>query len=189
MSIVADRPQRPIQSSIKREPIVKHIQLIPAFCALFIGASSVPATAQTCVSPILWPPAPAGGSIETHTTCGGDVTATSYCAGNQSAPGPAVVFHTVFASARTFTEISLSGGSSGLDPVMYMSAFADGCGTNAACGRSGDNAFPMSDADIPDGDWYLIVTAAGIDSAGACGFFGLSTNGSFPVVLQEFTIT
>lgn len=63
------------------------------------------------------------------------------------------------------------------------------CGTNAACGPSGDSGSPISGAEIPDGGWYSIVTAADIDGAGACCFFALSAKGSLPLALQAFTIT
>jgi len=157
--------------------------------AVLLVTASSGLHAQTCVSPQIWqpPPEPFQPTL-VATTCGGDTTATAYCAGNQSAPGPAYVFHSTFAANRTFTTIALSGGAAGFDPVMYMSAFASGCGTNAACGPSGDTGFPIASADVSDGDWYIIVTAASIDAAGACGSFGISSNGSFPVTLTNFTV-
>lgn len=169
---------------------MKRNLLVATLGALIAGAFSVSASAQTCVSPTVWQPGAAGGSAPgTLNTCGGDTTATSYCAGNQSAQGPAVVFHSVFSASRTFTTITLGGGAAGFDPVMYMTAFASGCGTNAACGPSGDTGFPIATADVTDGDWYIIVTAAGIDNPAACGAFTLGTNGTFPVTLQNFTVS
>jgi hypothetical protein len=169
---------------------MKRNLLVATLGALIAGAFSVSASAQTCASPLVWQPLAGGGSAPgTLTTCGGDTTATSYCAGNQSAVGPAMVFHSTFSASRTFTAITLSGGAAGFDPVMYMTAFANGCGTNAACGPSGDTGFPIGTADVTDGDWYIIVTAAGIDAANSCGAFGLSTNGTFPVTLQNFTVS
>jgi len=155
--------------------------------ALILGASVPAAHAQTCAAPETWQP-PVAGQALVHTTCGGDTTATSYCAGNQSAPGPAYVFQSTFAAPRTFTSISLSGGAAGFDPVMYMSAVSGGCGTNAACGPSGDTGFPIATADVSNGDWFIIVTAASIDAGGACGAFTITTDGSYPVELRSFDV-
>ncbi|KAB2901575.1 MAG: hypothetical protein F9K31_01425 [Dokdonella sp.] len=157
--------------------------------AVVLGFVSMSASAQTCAGPQMWQPPVGGETISGVSTCGGDTTATAYCFGNQDAPGPAYVFQSNFSSGRTFTTISLTGGTPSFNPVMYMSAVSGGCGTNAPCGPSGDSGFPIQTADVADGDWFIIVTAASIDSAGACGDFTITSNGSFPVTLTNFTVS
>jgi len=140
--------------------------------------------AQTCASPANWNPPPGGDSVS-GTTCGGDTTAAGYCGGNLEAPGPAFVIQKTFDGDRTFTNITLTGGS-GYDAVMYVSPTSDGCGTNAPCTATGDPGSPIGSADIPDGTYYIIITAATFDSPGACGTFTLSSD--VPVTLQTFTV-
>lgn len=155
-----------------------------AFGALF----SLPAIAQTCGGPAAWQPDATGTPTVTGTTCGGDTTAAQYCAGNLDAPGPAYVIQSTFAATRTFTAISLTGGA-GYDAVMYMSPSAAGCGTNAGCTATGDPGAPIPSGDVPDGSFFLIVTAATFDAAGSCGTFTFTADGSFPVTLQDFTVS
>lgn len=100
---------------------MKRTRLIPPIFTLVIAAFNVATFAQTCISPLVWQPTVSGGS-QRQTTWGGRVIAASCCASNQSAPGPAVFFHTVFAPARAFTTVSLSAGHAALDPVMYLPA-------------------------------------------------------------------
>ena len=47
----------------------------------------------------------------------------------------------------------------------------------------------MLHGDIPPGQYYLIVTGADFDAPGACGTFTMSTNGTLPVTLQNFTVS
>ena len=164
-------------------------RLVATLSVLTFGAAfSFSAAAQTCAGARPWQPPTAGETLQNLTTCGGDTTATQYCGGNQDAPGPAYVIRSNFTGDRTFQTITLTGGAAGFDPVMYMSAASSGCGTNAACGASGDGGTPINTADVQDGEWFLIVTAAGINAAGACGTFSLASTGSFPVTLKEFSI-
>ena len=154
-----------------------------AFGALF----SLSAAAQTCGGAQSWQP-PVGGDSVGGTTCGGDTTAAGYCGGNLDAPGPAFVLTSNFAASRTFANISLVGGA-GYDAVMYISADAAGCGTNAACTATGDTGAPIPSADVPDGTFFIVVTAATFDGAGSCGTFTISSDGTFPVTLQNFTVS
>lgn len=154
---------------------------------------SLSATAQTCASPRAWQPPPEGSQPAlTGTTCSGDTTAPGYCGGNFDAPGPAYVIRSTFAAGHTATTLALGGGAAGFDPVVYFSAASSGCGANAACGATTDISTPINVADasgdVQNGDWFIIVTAASIDAAGACGAFTLTTNGSFPVSLQSFSV-
>jgi hypothetical protein len=161
--------------------------------ALVIGAlASLSAVAQTCADPYRWqpPPEPAQPALG-GTTCSGDTTASGYCGGNFDAPGPAFVILSTFTSNRTATRLSLTGGGAGFDPVVYFSPASSPCGSNAACGATTDTGTPIDlsgAGDVPDGDWFIIVTAASIDGAGACGQFALQANGSFPVALQSFSV-
>jgi len=139
--------------------------------------SSLPVMAQTCAAPDTFQPPPGGESLP-GTTCGGDTTATGYC-GSFPAPGPAYVIESTFAGNRTFQNLILTGAP-GFDAVIYISSVADGCGTNAAC---------VPPDQIPDGTFFIIVTAAPQDPSGACGAFTLTVDGSFPVTLQTFSVT
>lgn len=153
---------------------------------------STSALAQTCASPQLWQPDGAGAPTISGTTCGGDTTAGGYCGGNFDAPGPAYVIKSSFASPHTATSMTLSGGAAGFDPVIYMSAASSPCGANAACGATTDTGTPINvtdgTGDVQNGEWYIIVTAASIDGANACGAFTLTANGTFPVSLQNFDV-
>ena len=77
--------------------------------------------------------------------------------------------------------------------MVYFSAASAGCGTNAACGATTDTGTPINAADgtgdVQNGDWLIVVTAASIDGANACGNFTLTANGTFPVTLQDFTVS
>lgn len=169
---------------------MKRNLLVASLGALAMGALfSVSASAQTCAGPDSWQPSAAGDpDIMGATTCGQDTTAAGYCGGNFDAPGPAYVIQSTFDASRTFSAIDLNGGAAGFDPVVYMSAAAGGCGTNAACGPTGDSTVDVLTADVPDGDWFIVVTAASINGPGACGGFDLLSDGSFPVSLQEFSV-
>jgi len=154
-----------------------------AFGTLF----SLSAAAQTCGGPTTWQP-PAGGSNVSGSTCGGDTTAAGYCGGNLDAPGPAYVIRSDFAAGRTFGTITLTGGA-GYDAVMYISSLAGGCGTNAACTATGDTGAGIPTGDVPDGQYFIVVTAATFDNPASCGAFVITSDGSFPVTLQDFTVS
>ena len=153
---------------------------------LFVGLSllaSIAANAQTCTAPQIWQPPPAGDTL-TGSTCGGDTTATGYCNGQFTAPGPAFIAQGNFTSSRTFTNVNSLAGP-GFDLMIYVSAVAAGCGTNAPCVANGAS---VASDEIPDGAYFIIVTAASFDAAGQCGTFTLTSDGSFPVELQSFSI-
>ncbi len=163
---------------------------------LAVGALfSISASAQTCggTGPLPWQPDAGGAPTINGDTCGGDTTAGGYCAGNFDAPGPAYILASTFAAGHTATSVTLGGGGAGFDPVVYFTAASGGCGTNSACGATGDNTTPINvtdgSGDVSNGDWLIVVTAATIDGAGSCGAFSLTTNGTFPVTLQDFTVS
>lgn len=173
---------------------MKRNLIVASLGALAMGALfSASAGAQTCASPLAWQPDASGQPVVSGTTCGGDTTAGGYCGGNFDAPGPAYVIASTFASPHTATTITLAGGGAGFDPVVYFSAASAGCGTNAACGATTDTGTPINAADgtgdVQNGDWLIVVTAASIDGANACGNFTLTANGTFPVTLQDFTVS
>jgi hypothetical protein len=170
---------------------MKRNLLVASIGTLALGTLiSLSATAQTCTDPHLWQPPVGGETLPGLTSCGQDATAGGFCNGNYDAPGPAYVLKSTFAAGRTFQNITLgSVAGAGFDPLLLMSAEGGGCGTNAACGPVGSAATPIHTADVPDGVWYIIVTAASIDQVGACGTFSLSTEGTFPVTLQNFTVS
>lgn len=146
-------------------------------CSICWLVSSLPVAAQTCTAPDSFQPPASGGSVS-GTTCGGDTTATGYC-GNLSAPGPAYVIESTFGPNRTYQNISLVGGP-GFDAVIYVSSLSDGCGTDADC--------VPTDA-IPDGTFFIVVTAGPNDAQGTCGTFTLTADGSFPVTVQSFSVS
>ena len=166
---------------------MKYVWFALSLGTLAAAMTSLSVCAQTCAAPATFQAPPSGGSVA-GTTCGGDTTAAGYCGGNLDAPGPAFVFQINLDGVRVFNNFSLIGGA-GYDAVMYVSPTSGGCGTNAACTATGDTGAPIPSGDIPDGSYYLIVTAATFDGPGSCGTFTLSTDGNIPVELQSFTIS
>lgn len=166
---------------------MKRNLLVCSIGALALGTLfSLSATAQTCAAPGAWQPDASGSPTVSGTTCGGDTTAPGYCAGNLDAPGPAYVIQSNFAASRTFTTLSLTGGA-GYDAVMYVEST---CGTNGACTATGDSTGgTIPSTDIPDGTFFIVISAATFDAPGACGTFTITSNGSFPVMLQDFTVS
>lgn len=156
--------------------------------ALVLLACAGPLSAQTCADPATasWPSL--GGATLSGTTCDADTTAPSYCAGNFDAPGPAYVIQSTFDGTRTFTNLNLNGGQAGFDPVIYVTPVSAGCGTDGPCIATGDSSANILSADVPDGDWFIIVTAATINAPGACGDFALASDGNVPVELHTFEI-
>jgi hypothetical protein len=172
----------------EEERTVKHELMVSIFGVLAAGAT-MSASAQTCAAPEAWRPPPAGDARAVDTCNGDDSGAALMCGGTQDRVGPVYVFRTTFAPQRTFTTVTISGGGAGFDPVMFMTPAAGGCGANQeTCNPSGDTGFPIASADVPDGDWLILVTAFGQNAPGTCGPVALSSNGSSPVTLTGFTI-
>jgi hypothetical protein len=167
---------------------MKHESIVVAFVALAASAS-MPVSAQTCMSPEAWRPSPSGAARVVDTCAGDNSGAALMCGGTQDRVGPVYVLRATFASPRTFNTLTLSGGGAGFDPVMFMTPAAGGCGANQeTCNPSGDTGFPIATNDVPDGDWLILVTAFGQNAPGTCGPVTLTSIGSFPVTLTEFTI-
>lgn len=167
---------------------MKRNLLVATLGALAMGALfSMSASAQTCEAPFAWQPPTTGDTISA-TTCGQeDENGGGFCGGNFGAPGPAYVIQSTFDGTRTFNNVTISDVA-GFGGAVYMSSVANGCGANAACGPTGSPGAPIPTADVQDGSWFIIVTAADFDGVGACGTFTLTSDGSFPVTLQDFSI-
>jgi hypothetical protein len=166
-----------------RKPIIR-------LAFVLIVAASAPVYAQTCASPDAWQPTGWGDSWG-FDTCTGDTSGASLmCGGVHDRVGPVYVALSHFNSNRQFSRITLAGATAGFDPVMYMTSAAGGCGANQeGCFPSGDTGSPMHSADIPNGDWLILVTAFEQNTPGSCGFVTLTSDGPFtPVTLQRFTV-
>ena len=147
-------------------------------------SASVGAQAQTCSSPVIWHGG--GQPALSGTTCGQETNnGGGFCGGNFDAPGPAYVLQATFEPPGKWTSVMVSGAS-GFTPAIYVTST---CGQNGACVATGDGQNPVPNSAIPDnGTLYIIVTAASFDQAGACGPFAITTDGSFPVELQTFSV-
>ena len=159
-----------------------------ALAALF----STSAGAQTCTTPASWQPDTGGNPSLTGTTCGpGNETGIiSTCMGGFGAPGAAFVALINVAAAGTFTNITYTNGA-GYSLAAYFVPQASGCNTDANCtatGSSGGGAANTLHADLPPGSYYMIITGADFDAAGACGTFTATANGTLPVTLQSFSV-
>jgi hypothetical protein len=169
---------------------MKHKLMVAALGAIVASAISMSASAQTCAAPEGWQPPPGGDSRNVDTCAGDNTGAALMCGGTQDRSGPVYVFHSQFSAGRTFTTVTLSGAAAGFDPVMFMTPFAGGCGANQeTCNPSGDTGFPIATADVPDGDWLIFVTSFGQNAPGTCGPITITSNGSFPVTLTNFTVS
>lgn len=145
------------------------------------------ATAQTCAAPEAWHPGQSPGAVAlTGTTCGHETGIFAACQDAFGAPAEAFVATINVAGDATFTAIDGHGGP-GYTLAMYLVPLANGCG-NFACTTTGDATTDLLHSDIPPGDYYLIITGADFDAAGACGDFTLVSNGNLPVTLQAFSI-
>lgn len=142
--------------------------------------------AQTCAAPVALFTDSGGMPPVADTTCGHETAITSICQDSFGAPGQAWVGTLTAAADATFTTITFSGGP-GFTLASYLIPVANGCG-NFACTTTGDATTPMLHSDIPPGQFYLIVTGADFDVAGACGTFTVTRNGSLPIELRDFTV-
>lgn len=162
--------------------------LIAAMTAASILAGGS-AFAQTCASPSSWTPDATGAPVQAGTTCGGTDSVSLFCGALDSAGKPDIVYQVTFAAAgaqRTATSITIAGGSGSFTPTMNM--YSDACNTADACVQNGDPVSPLPLAGVGAGTYFLTVSAASFDAAGACGDFSMATNGTFPVSLQNFSV-
>lgn len=157
-----------------------------ALAALF----SVSAAAQTCATPASWTPDATGTPDLSGSTCGNETGIISVCQGASGAPAAAYVALVNIAATPqgSFTNITWTGGA-GYTISAYVVPQASGCNADAACTTVGDGSTASQHADIPPGSYYLIVTGADFDAAGACGTFSAHADGTLPVTLQNFTVS
>lgn len=150
---------------------------------------SMSASAGSCAVPTPWATDTGGSPVLSGTTCGpGNETGIiSVCQGGSGAPAAAFVALVNIAAAGTYTNITFTNGA-GYSLGAYLVPQASGCNTDANCTASGDIGSPMLHADSPPGQYYLIITGADFDNAGACGTFTATANGSLPVTLQSFSV-
>lgn len=164
--------------------------------AVLVAMFSVTANAQSCASPnTTWQPSPAGAPPLTGDTCaaGTETGIVSLCSGVATAYGHAYVVQFTPQGAGTFTTISLTNsGFTGYMAVVNTAAVGacNGGGDTGACQTSGDTGNPIQHANLTNGTpYYLIVSNSGVDTAASCGTFTLTSDGSLPVTLQNFTVS
>jgi hypothetical protein len=164
-----------------------HKLLATSLSALTLGLLfSVSASAQTCATPNAWQPDTTGAPTINGDSCTGETNnGGGFCGGTFDAPGPAYVIQSTFSATGTYNNVTISNAT-GFTPALYVTST---CGANGACIATGDGGNPLPNSAIPDsGSFYIIVTAASFDAIGACGTFTLTSDGSFPVQLQSFTV-
>ena len=144
------------------------------------------AMAQSCGAPGTWTPDAAGNPPVSSDLCAGSDSVALYCDLLDSAGKNDAVYAITFAAGFTAQSITLTGGAAGFNPVMYL--YTAGCTTGSGCVQSGDTTNPIQLAGTAPGNYFLAVSAASSDAAGACGTIGMSTNGTFPVSLQNFSV-
>lgn len=132
------------------------IRGLGAACACGVVAGA--AQAQTCGSPLTMLP----DSIVEATSCGGQ----PFAGGAVSGPGAVFDFTLDRPSSVTF------GAAANLfsPSVCVMTAGDCGIGT---CLATGENGAPVTMDGLPEGSYWIIVTASPFDTPGACGAFEL----------------
>lgn len=147
------------------------------------------AFAQTCATPRPWLPDGSGAPSESGTTCGGADSVSLFCGSLDSAGKPDVVYRYWLAPMgpqRTATSITVAGGAAGFTPTVNI--YSDACSTADVCVTNGDPTSPVPLPGVAGGTYFMAVSAASTDTVGACGPFQLVTNGTFPVLLQSFSV-
>lgn len=127
-----------------------------AVTSLF-GSWAGAALAQTCGSPL---PLPPNGIVET-TSC-----SQPFGGGAVSGPGAVLDFTLEHPSAVTFGAFANQFTPS----VCLLPAGDCGMGT---CIATGDAGRPASFDALPEGSYWVIVTASPFDAPGSCGVFEL----------------
>jgi hypothetical protein len=144
------------------------------------------AFAQTCAAPGSWTPDATGAPPINVDLCAGSDSVALFCQFLDSSGKNDGIYQITFAAGFTATSISVSGGTATFNPVTYL--YSDTCTTANACVQSGDAGTPLPLAGTAPGTYFLAVTAAASDGAGACGQPTMTTNGTFPVSLQNFSV-
>jgi len=144
------------------------------------------AFAQTCGTPGSWNPDATGAPPVTTDLCAGSDSVALFCQFLDSAGKNDGIYQITLAAGFTATSIAVSGGTATFNPVTYL--YSDACTTANACVQSGDAGTALPLAGTAPGTYFLAVTAAPSDGAGACGTTTMTTNGTFPVSLQNFSV-
>lgn len=151
-----------------------------------LGFSGI-AAAQTCASPTPFN-SPSSGPTASGDTCAASDQTVQYCGGFNSSGKNDVVYQIQLGPSRTATQISISGGAAGFTPTLFM--YSDACVQADNCVATGDTSTPadISAGSVPNGTYLFAITSANADSAGSCGSYTITANGTLPVKLQNFSI-
>jgi hypothetical protein len=144
------------------------------------------AFAQTCGAPGSWNPDTTGAPPVVTDLCAGSDSVALYCQFLDSAGKNDGIYQINLAAGFTATSISVSGAGAGFNPVTIL--YTAACATGDGCSQSGDANNPLPLAGTAPGAYFLAVSAAPSDAAGACGTTTMTTNGTFPVSLQNFSV-
>jgi len=144
------------------------------------------AFAQTCGAPGSWNPDATGAPPVVTDLCAGSDSVALYCSFLASAGKNDGIYQINLVAGYTATTISVSGAAAGFNPVVYL--YTAACATGDGCVQSGDSGTPIPLAGSAAGAYFLAVTAAASDATGACGTTTMTTNGTFPVSLQNFSV-
>jgi len=144
---------------------------------------------QTCASPSSWTPDVAGAPPQSGTTCGAADAVSLYCGLLDSASKPDVIYQITLAAVgpnRTASSIIVGGGAAGFTPNAFL--YSDACAQADACAETGDPLLPLPLTGVAAGTYFLAVSATSVDGPNACGTYTLTTQGTFPVALQNFSV-
>jgi len=144
------------------------------------------AFAQTCGAPGAWNPDATGAPPVATDLCAGSDSVALYCGVLDSQGKNDGIYQITLAAGFTATSISVSGAAAGFNPVTYL--YTAGCATGDGCVHTGDANTALPLAGASPGAYFLSVTAAASDALGACGTTTMTTNGTFPVSLQNFSV-
>jgi hypothetical protein len=144
------------------------------------------AMAQTCAAPGSWTPDPSGDPSVSADLCGTSDDVALYCDFLDSAGKNDAIWQINVAAGFTATAINVAGTAAGFNPVLYM--YTSGCAVGGGCFETGSDGAPLQMAAAGPGAYFLGVSAASSDATGACGSVTLSTDGTFPIALQSFSV-
>jgi hypothetical protein len=144
------------------------------------------AFAQTCGAPGSWNPDATGAPPVTTDLCAGSDEVALFCQFLDSSQKNDAIYQITLEAGFTATSISVSGSGAGFNPITIL--YSDACATANSCVQSGDAGTPLPLTGTAPGTYFLAVSAAPSDGAGACGQPTLTTNGTFPVSLQNFSV-
>lgn len=143
--------------------------------ATLLASTCVPAGAQTCASPLTWQWQE--GIPLTIDTCAGEHVADGFCNGSHSSPGPVVTVRLYYDPAcMAISQIAMSGGQAGFNPVLYLSNGMQDCAQGNCVGFA-DTSTALEWSGYAAGDYTLNITAHELDQADACGPVSLTLVG------------